>query len=361
MGMDDRIIGHIDMDAFFAAVEERDKPWLKGLPVVIGADPKGGVGRGVVATANYAARKYGIHSALPIQKAWSYSESARKRGERGVVFITSRGRRYAEISKEVFDIVSSYVDTMQITSIDEAYFDITNTGSYEEAKRVARQIKKEITQKTKLTGSIGIGPNKMIAKIASDLQKPDGLTIISADETYDLLARLPLRTIPGIGPKVEEKFKRLGIATVEGARIFSWQEMQDMFGSHGFSLYQKLRGSGSVTLREPQVRKSIGKHKTFPEDTIDLDLIHAVIEEMGKKILASLHKKRFTGFRTIVLTVRFGDFETKSRSLTSSEPVHSLSILQARALKLLLPFFEATENPKQKKIRMVGLRLEKLQ
>ena len=360
MDMNDRIIGHIDMDAFFASVEERDKPWLKGLPIAIGADPKGGEGRGVLSTANYEARKYGLRSALPIQKAWAFSEAARKQGKPGVVFISGSGSKYGQISKEVFRIVQKYTRTLQATSIDEAYFDLTEAGSFQNAQDIAKKIKEDIKENIQLSSSIGIGPNKMIAKIASDFEKPDGLTVVSEEEAFDFLAPLPIRVIPGIGPKMGEKFTRNNVFSIEDARKLSWQKLNALFGVHGFGVYQKVRGAGSTNLENERVRKSIGQHHTFYEDTQDLTFVRFALESMCEEVFATLKKKKFKGFRTVTLTARFADFETKNRSLTSKEPVVSEKLLHVRALKLLLPFFERTENPKAKDIRMIGVRIEKL-
>ena len=348
------------MDAFFAAVEERDKPWLKGLPVVVGADPQGGKGRGVVATANYAARKYGIHSALPITKAWKYSEDARKRGEKQAVFISGRSGRYGEVSREVFSIVEQYVKTIQVTSIDEGYLDFSFLRSYKKAKSVAEQIKREIRKKLKLTCSIGIGPNKMIAKIASDHNKPDGLTVVKEKDILDFLGPLSVGKIPGVGPKMQASLLREGVRTISDARKFSWEELYRMYGEHGLSLFQKLYGNGSTSLENRGPRKSIGQHETFREDTRDREYVYGVLQRMTADIMNGLVRKGFRGFRTLVLTVRFSDFETKNRSLTGDGVVSSADVCMARALKLLLPFFELKENPQKKAIRMVGLRVENL-
>lgn len=348
------------MDAFFAAVEERDKPWLRGLPVVVGADPQGGKGRGVVATANYPARKYGIHSALPITKAWKYSEAARKRGEPGVVFISGRGGRYGEISKEVFAIFHKYTNSIQTTSIDEAYFDLSHARSFKKAKVVAEKIKKEIYKKTKLTCSIGIAPNKMVAKIASDFQKPNGLTIVRESEIIDFLGPLPVSKIPGVGPKLQGKLARKEIFSVADVRKYSVEELYNLYGEIGFYLFQKIYGGGSVSLRNDRKRKSIGHHETFYEDTKNMEFISSVLRRMSGNIIETLHRKGFKGFRTLVLTIRFADFETKNRSLTGDEPIRDIDLFMTRALKLLLPFFDSTENPQNKLIRMVGLRAENL-
>jgi len=184
------IIGHLDLDAFFAAVEERDRPELRGQPLVVGADPEGGRGRGVVSTANYAARRYGIHSAMPISRAWKLSEAARRRGEPPVVFVPPRLSRYAEVSARVMAIVRRHVPLVEEAGIDEAYLDLSFAGNFAAAREICRTIKEQIKAEEHLTASIGVGPNKLIAKIASDFQKPDGLTVVTPEEAEAFLAGL---------------------------------------------------------------------------------------------------------------------------------------------------------------------------
>src|SRR3989338_962353 len=197
-----RIIAHLDMDAFFAAVEERDHKWLKGKPIVVGADPKEGRGRGVVSTANYKAREYGIRSALPISKAWQFSELAKKRGMPPAEFLQPNFDRYEETSGRIISLIRANKRIVEEASIDEAYFDLSELGSYENAAEFCKKLKKEIFEKEKLTCSVGIGSNKLIAKIASDMQKPDGLTVVGADDEktcLELVERflepLPIRKI----------------------------------------------------------------------------------------------------------------------------------------------------------------------
>ncbi len=210
-----RLIGHLDMDAFFAAIEARDHPELTGKPVVVGADPKGGRGRGVVATANYAARRYGIHSAMPISQAWKASEAARRRGLPEAAFVRGSHRRYSEVSVRIMAILHQFAPVVEEASIDEAYFDLSFAGSVDAAMEICRQIKAEIKAREDLTASIGLGPNKLVAKIASDFQKPDGLTVVRAEEAEDFLAPLPVRKIPGIGPKTERFLAGMGVKTVQ--------------------------------------------------------------------------------------------------------------------------------------------------
>src|SRR3989344_2192525 len=187
-----RIIAHLDMDAFFAAIEERDRPRLKGKPIVVGSDPRGGKGRGIIATANYKAREYGIHSAMPISTAWQLSERAKKSGKPAVNFISGDHRKYGNVSAEIMKIIESRFPSFEPVSIDEAFFDISSCGSYEKARIECEKLKKKIKSLLRLTATVGIAPNKLVAKIASDLKKPDGLTVVLPDEVQAVLDPLPV-------------------------------------------------------------------------------------------------------------------------------------------------------------------------
>lgn len=359
-GFEENIIAHFDMDAFFASVEEQDKPWLSGLPIVVGSDPLGGEGRGVVSTASYKAREYGIHSALPIKKAWQLSEAARKRGEPQVAFLTPNFRRYSEVSNAIFDIVGKYSSKVLKVGSDEGYFDLSYAKSFSRAEHIARRIKKEVKQKTKLTASIGIGSNRLVAKIASDFQKPDGLTLVPDEEVLDFLAPLSVRKIPGVGPKAEVLLKKKGVRTVADLQKLPYEELEKVLGSWGFSLFHKARGVGSASLQERGEAKSIGEHHTFDVDVTDRKVVFSQLERQAKSIIRTLEKQKFKSFRTVVLTVRFSDFETKTKSLTLKEERHTAEELNLKAMKLALPYFEKTGNPKKKAIRLIGLRVEKL-
>lgn len=368
-----RIIAHLDMDAFFAAVEERERPYLTGLPIVVGADPQGGRGRGVVSTANYAARAYGIKSATPIRRAWELSEQARKRGKPPVVFISPRFRSYGDTSSRIMFIISKYLREEQITlfdklppaleqvSVDEYFFDLSFAGTGEKAKKVAERIKKEILKKEKLTCSIGIGPNKLIAKIASDFQKPDGLTVVNHEAIEQFLSPLPIRNIPGVGPKAEEKLSRLHVNIVADAKKLSEEKLRTLFGKWGSDLYRKFRGEddSSVVVEAPPA-KSIGEQETLPEDSLDMNTLLPYLEREADDVIRRLKKDGFKVFRTIVLTVRFADFETVSRSRTVAEPISRQELLLRHATQMFLPFLDRRENPGRKKIRLLGIRVEKL-
>lgn len=381
-----RIVGHLDMDAFFAAVEERERPYLKGQPIAVGADPQGGKGRGVVSTANYMARSYGIKSATPIRKAWELSEQARKKGLPPVVFISSGFRKYSEVSKGIMKIIEAHLENTQKNlfekeppaleqvSVDECFFDLSFTGSFEQARKIAEAIKKDIKRKEKLTASIGIGPNKLIAKIASDFKKPDGLTIVTPEAVYGFLAPLSVRAIPGVGPKAEEKLLRLRVGTIADARRFNEEKLKGMFGKWGGELYRKFRGEDdSPVVVDAPPAKSIGEQETLPEDSLDMKVLLPYLERQAQNLASYVVKEGFKNFRTIVLTVRFADFETVSRSRTlpmpvrvsskesrSGKPISGAETLRRHVTQMFFPFLDRRENPQRKKIRLVGIRVEKL-
>ncbi|TSC82594.1 MAG: DNA polymerase IV [Parcubacteria group bacterium Gr01-1014_20] len=356
-----RITGHLDMDAFFAAVEERDRPRLKGRPIVVGSDPEDGRGRGVVSTANYKAREYGIHSAMPISKAWELSEKAKKDGNPPAVFISGSHRRYSEVSKKIFQIVAKHVQAFEQTSVDEGYLDLSFTSSYKKAETLAKKIQKEIRLKEKLTCSIGIGPNKLIAKIASDIQKPNGLIVLNEEDAENFIEPLSIRNIPGIGPKTEILLNKEGIKTVKDLKKFSAEKLRTLLGKWGTILYAKARGQDDSPVANYYVEaKSIGEQETFNRDSSDLNFITDRVKTLCGSVFNSFKKDGFKSFKIVVVTVRFSNFETKNRSRTLAEPANSLENLEFEALKLLYPFFDRRENPQKRLIRLVGIRIEKL-
>ncbi|MEK9173089.1 MAG: DNA polymerase IV [Patescibacteria group bacterium] len=366
-----RIIAHLDMDAFFAAVEERDRPRLRGKPIVVGSDPEDGNGRGVVSTANYKARGYGIHSAMPIRKAWELSEKARKAGNPPAIFIGGSHRRYSEVSKKIFQLVSENVQVFEQTSIDEGYLDFSSTSSYKKAEALARKIQREIKLQEKLTCSIGIGPNRLIAKIASDIKKPAGLTVLKDEDVERFIEPLAIRKIPGIGPKTEILLNKKGIKTVKDLKKFSVEELKALLGKWGTILYAKARGQDDSPIAEYYVEaKSIGEQETFNRDSSDFNFITDRVKALSGSVFNSFKKDSFSAkggsasggksFKTVVLTVRFSNFETKNRSHTLAEPASSLESLEFETLKLLYPFFDRRENPHKRLMRLIGVRIEKL-
>ncbi len=349
------------MDAFFAAVEERDRPRIKGRPIVVGADPKGGMGRGVVSTANYKAREYGIRSALPISTAWRYSEAAKRKGLPPAVFLDVNMERYSEVSGRIMAILKKHVPSIEEASVDEAYLDLSSAGSYENAEKLCRKIKDEIKSSEKLTASVGIGPNKLVAKIASDEHKPDGLTAIREENAEKFLEPLSVRKIPGIGPKTEERFRTLGIRTVKDAKKFSKSELEEMLGKWGTELYNKLRARDDSPLVEEWVAKSVGEQETFEADTANPNFLRERLRGLSDQVHARFRKGGFKSFRSVTVTVRFADFNTKTRSGTLKIKTDKKEALYFEALRLFMPFLDRRENPERKKIRLMGVRVEKLE
>jgi len=356
-----RIVAHIDMDAFYAAIEERDTPRFRGLPLAVGADPEGGKGRGVVSTANYKAREYGIHSAMPISIAWRLSEAARRQGKPPVVFLSVDMKKYAEVSQRVMAIIRSIAPVVEEAGIDEAYADLSFAGAYERAEAVCRDIKQAIRDRERLTASAGIGPNKLIAKIASNETKPDGLTVVREQEAEAFLEPLPVRKIPGIGPKTEAELAKQGIRLVRDMKRFSREQLQEMFGKRGTEFYDMIRGRDDTPIQESYEPKSIGEEETFAKDTRDATFIGECLKELCQGVIRRFESEGFSRFRTVAIKVRFADFETHTRAHTLPQPADSLTTLEVEAWKLLLPFLDRRENPRLKPLRLIGVRIEKLQ
>lgn len=356
-----RLIAHFDMDAFFAAIEARDRPELQGQPIAVGADPQQGHGRGVVSTANYAARAYGLHSALPISQAWRLSESARRRGLPPVVFLPVRMSHYAAVSDRIMAIFRRTVPIVEPASIDEAYLDLSHTGSLGAAEALCRAIKDTIRTEERLTASVGLGPNKLVAKIASGIHKPDGLTVVPLDTVQAFLDPLPIRTIPGIGPKTEAALARQQVALVTDLRAWSRERLVDEFGKRGLDFYDKVRGLDDEPVSPDWTPKSVGEQETFDTDTRDGPFLMEQLRRMSEDVVRRLQAEEFSTYRTIVLTVRFEDFTTVTRSHTLAAPASDARTLQAEALKLFLPFLDRRANPDAKRFRLLGLRVERLE
>jgi DNA polymerase IV (DinB-like DNA polymerase) len=361
-----RIIVHIDMDAFYAAVEERVNPALRNLPVVVGSDPKEGKGRGVVTTANYKAREFGIRSALPISRAWRLAEAARRRGAPATAFVRPNLPLYRDVSGRIMGILQRSSDCFEEASIDEAYLDVSSLNSFAAAAEQMRRLKVEIRRREELSCSVGIGPNKLVAKIASGYEKPDGLTVITAAMVEDFLSPLPVRVIPGIGPKSEHFLHEQKVQVVADLRKVAEPTLIAWFGKSGRRLFAKARGIDDSEVSNEWRRKSLGEQETFAEDTHSRSTVVVCLELMAERILAKLGAKDFKGFHTVTVTVRFADFQTSNRSRTLKNGVqisdadYALKQLKEEALSLIQPFFDERENPRGKAFRLIGLRIEKL-
>jgi len=353
-----RIILHLDMDAFFASIEERDREYLKGKAIVVGADPKEGKGRGVVSTANYKAREYGISSGMPILKAWEIAKEVEKNKGEKVYFVAPDFEKYQKVSQNIFEILKKFSPKIEKASIDEFYLDLSFLKSFFKAKKVAQKIKKEIFEKEKLTASIGIGPNKFIAKIASQMKKPNGEMIVLPEKVKDFLLPLSIKEIPGIGPKTEEKLAQMGIKKVKDLRKLSLTTLKNIFGKRGEDFYQKARGVDQSEIVSEEEIKSLGKQITLEKDTLSPNVLLCQFSKILKEVFEEFEASKFKSFRTIILILRFSDFKTKTVSKTFKKPIFSKKDFEIQSLKLLLPFLDQRKNPKRKKIRLFGIRIK---
>jgi len=339
-----RAILHVDMDAFFASIEQRDDPSLCGKPVLVGG--KGP--RGVVAAASYEARKFGCRSAQPMAVA--------RRACPHAIIVKPRGQAYREASRQVFDILARYSPLVEPISVDEAFVDITGTRAIlGEPEDVARRIKADIKQETQLTASIGLAPSKLVAKIASDLDKPDGLVIFKPDEVEAKLAPLEIDRLWGVGPKAAERLARLGVRTFADMQALPKRSLVDLFGSHGESLYQRCRGIDVRRVTPDHTAKSISHETTFGENLADPDAVRAVMTDQAEQVAARLRAKERRG-RTVTIKVRYGDFETITRSRTLPEATDRTDTIAAAARDLFDTWARTTFRP----VRLIGVGVSEL-
>ncbi|MEJ2183902.1 MAG: DNA polymerase IV [Nitrospirota bacterium] len=340
-----RRILHMDMDAFFAAVEELRHPELRGKPVVIGGDGDPSK-RGVVSTANYEARKYGIHSAMPLRTAYRLCPH--------VVFLPVHYREYARVSRIIKDILKERGSAMEDVGIDEAFLDISeNPGSAEE---IAREIKDSINRATGLTCSIGIAPNKLLAKLASDMRKPDGLTVIRPGEVGRVLDPLPVRKLWGVGPKSEGHLGKLGIRTVGEIRAAPLEFLVEHFGeSYGRYLHRASRGIDESPLVTEWKRKSMSREETFERDILQWQGIARHLAALCREVAEDMREEGVKGC-TVTVKVRFGNFKTQTRSLTLPEPVRGVEALRRAAFQCL-GRFDLAGRP----VRLLGVRVSRLE
>ena len=246
-------------------------------------------------------------------------------------------------------------------SIDEFYFDLSFAESYEKAEKICKKIKKEIKEKLNVTCSVGIGANKLISKISAGTKKPDGLIIVKEEDSAKFLELMPIREIPGIGPKTEQIFLEKGVKIVKDIKKFSREDLYDLMGKWGLDLYLKVRGIDEDPLEENREAKSIGEQATFQHDTLNFIYIGEVFENLCKSVFKSFLNSGFKTFKTIGITVRFSDFETKTAAKTLKNPTNDEKEFIVGALKLLLPYADRRKNPQQKLIRLIGVKLEKFE
>ncbi len=304
-----RRILHCDMDAFFAAVHVRDDPSLAGKPVVVGGDPRR---RGVVAAASYEARSFGIHSAMSASQAFRRCPQ--------VVFLRPDFKRYVAEAEKIFAIYREFTPRIQTMSLDEAYLDVTDhLGDYGSATAIATEIRHRVLNDTGLTVSVGAGPNKLVAKIASDYRKPDGLTVVPPGKVSEFLAPMPVRLLHGIGPSTESSLQRMGVRTVAELRALSVDRLMTRFGSWGRTLWLHCRGIDDRPVRDTHTRKSLSSERTFPSDVDDLGQMDGILGELAAEVANGLKRKKIAAC-TLTVKVRFPDFTTRTRSHTLSNP-----------------------------------------
>ncbi len=331
---------HIDMDAFFAAVEQRDQPELKGKPVIVGGNPQS---RSVVSTCSYEARKFGIHSAMPTAQAKRLCPQG--------IFLYPNFEKYSTVSKAVMDIFHTYTPLVEQVSLDEAYLDVSeNKLKLEDPVKLAALIKQHIFAVTHLTASAGVAPAMFLAKIASDMQKPDGLTVVYPDKVLDFLKDLPVRKIPGVGPRTEEILHGMTLNTCGDIWGVNPKDLCAKLGKWGLELFHKARGEEDRGVNPHWERTQLSAEETFPKDVTDIPWLKRKLAQLAEHVFYDLEQEGRTG-RTVVLKVKYHDFEQITRSKTLTAPPQDWNILHEIACDLLKKKTLAGRKP----IRLLGL------
>ena len=342
-----RLIFHLDMDHFYTAVEERERPEIKGSPVIVGADPKEGKGRGVVSTSNYEARKSGVRSGMPISMAWRLCPRA--------VYLPPNFPLYIKVSNEIMALARAYADRFEQWGIDEAFLDVSEkVADWSEAEVLARRIKQEIKEKEGLTASIGVGPNKLVAKVASDFHKPDGLTIVKEEDTAKFLEPLPVRKLLWVGRKTETKLKELGVNTIGDLARYDPSALTSMFGVMGLQMHLMAKGIDRSEVEERVGVKSVSHETTFEEDTTDSTAIFQALDALCEEVLKETVDQHLL-FKTVTVKIRYQGFETHTRSKTLPFLSNRMRDLQKTANELLF-----TNLHKNRKVRLIGVRVSSL-
>jgi DNA polymerase-4 len=339
-----RKIIHIDMDAFYAAVEQRDHPEYRGKPVAVGGLPEH---RGVVATASYEARRYGIHSAMSSYQALKRCPD--------LIFLQPHFQVYKDVSRQIRGIFADYTDLIEPLSLDEAYLDVTqNKRHMASATGIAQEIRERIRQETGLTASAGVSYNKFLAKVASDVNKPDGICVIPPDRAEAFLEQLPIGRFYGIGKKTEPRLKELGIHTGADLKALSEEALERLFGRSAGFYYRMVRGQDDRPVETTWVRKSVGAENTFAEDLEDPQAMLAELEPLAAEVLEWMHQRKTYG-RTLTLKVKYANFQQVTRSRTVAAPLTDLDTILTLLRTLL-----AQTDAGPRKVRLLGLSVSKL-
>lgn len=320
-----RMILHVDMDAYYASVEERDNPSLSGKPLVVGGTADG---RGVVAAANYAARKFGVHSAMPTARALKLCPDA--------TVLRPRMEHYSEISKQIREIFHRYTPEVEPLSLDEAFLDATGCVQlFGSVENIGRAIKRDILNELSLVASVGVAPNKFLAKLASDLDKPDGFTVIPADAVQSVLDPLPVTRIWGVGKVTKQSFDQIGVTTIGQLRQLSLDDLKTTFGQSGEHFWRLSRGIDERQVIPDRSAKSISHETTFPADICEIDVLRAWLLELTEQVSRRLRQNSIRG-RTVHLKVRYGNFDTITRSKSLTEATNITDQLWSVASELLM-------------------------
>ncbi len=341
-----RIIFHVDMDSFYASVEVREHPEYAGRPVIVGADPKGGLGRGVVSTSSYEARKFGVHSAMPISHAYQRCPDA--------VFLQPHFELYERASQSVMRILRRYSPIFEQVSIDEAYLDMSHLQVFDAAREKAREIKEEIRGKEGLACSIGIAPGRTLAKIASDRSKPDGLLVILPEDAASFLAPLAVEKIPGIGKKSARALHEMGIITIGQLAIADIQALIARFGRSAVVIRDLARGIDRTGIRIRESSRSISREMTYEQDTRDIPALQATLDGMAQELAETLSHEGMM-FKTVTVKIRYYGFDTRTKARTIEKPRADLRTIRAVALQLVSELYDG------RLVRLIGLKLSGLQ
>lgn len=347
MSPKERYIVHVDMDAFFASVEQRDNPSYRGKPVIVGSDPKGGRGRGVVAACSYEARKFGIHSALPISIAYRKCPDA--------VFLTPDMSRYAESSHKIFDILERFTPDIEPISVDEAFMDITGSWQlFGSPLEVCKKIKCTIKKELDLIASVGMAPNKMTAKIASDIDKPDGLVVVTKEHVLDFLHPLPVGKLWGVGEKMQSALARMGINTIGDLARHAESDLEDVFGKNGQHVWELSNGIDVRDVETSTEIKSISNEYTFETDTSERKEVLDALMYLSEKVSRRLREDDTTG-RTITLKIRSSAFKTYTRAITLGSYTNFVEDIYESVVKKLDEF-----DLVKMKVRLLGVKVSNL-
>ena len=343
--MDNRKIIHIDMDAFYASVEQRDHPDYLGKPVIVGGGPQR---RGVVAACSYEARKFGIHSAMPSARAAKLCPHA--------IFIKPRFDVYRRISEQIRTIFRKYTDLVEPLSLDEAYLDVSNCKLHQgSATRIAQALKTEIKAATGLTASAGVSYNKFLAKISSDMDKPDGLYVVTPDAGETFVEHLPIGQFFGVGKATETRMRALNISTGADLKLLSLEQLRRHFGKTGDFYYHIARGNDKRPVSNRRVRKSISSETTFMKDLIDMDVLLKSLESLADNTIQTLTEKQLSA-RTLTIKVKYEDFQQVTRSKTLPEP-----FVSAVSVRPVLAELLAKTDAGKRRVRLLGVGVSNLQ